>query len=289
MALDDKSWVKLLISYLFLVLLISCAARPVGPRMPAQADLLDVVFDLDWTLIGEVKSTTDIPATEILIHEQDRYRLLPGARELIRSLLAEGRVRISFFSGGPRERNEAVLKQVMVDGVSLYDLAYKVLSRTDLTDRSAEVESDARFSERYKKDLRLVNTDLTKVIMIDDNDLFAVDENQRRNFIWLGETFENLEQYSHGATLTMAPKYRPKNYSAWLGSRLKLPVVDLILKDVLKNSDEGWNIERMQGLVLRSGLQNGSWSLFKSKAIEVLPQLAPRSCTQGLELLLRAN
>lgn len=257
--------------------------------MPAQTQALDIVFDLDWTLIGEVKSTTDIAASEILVYEQERYRLLPGARELIRSLLAEGRVRISFFSGGQRERNEAVLKQVMVDGQSLYDLAYKVLSRGDLTDLSAEVASDARFSERYKKDLRLVNPDLTKVIMIDDNDLFAVDESQRRNFIWLGETFENLEHYSTQATLKMQAKYRPKNYSSWLSSRLKLPVVDLILKDVLKESPEDWNIERMRELVVRSRLQKGSWSSFKSKALAVLPALAPRSCAHGAELLIGVN
>ena len=262
---------------------------PVGPRMPAQTQVLDIVFDLDWTLIGEVKSTAGIAASEILAHEHEHYRLLPGARELMKSLLAEGRVRISFFSGGSRERNEAVLKQVMIDGQSLYELAYKVLSREDLTDLSSEVPSDARFSERYKKDLRLVNPDLTKVIMVDDNDLFAVDERQRRNFIWLGETFENLEHYSTHATLKMQEKYRPKSYVSWLSSRLKLPVVGLILKDVLEESTEAWNIERMRKLVLHSGLQGGKWSPFKSEALSVLPILAPRSCAHGLELLLVGN
>lgn len=278
--------VKAFFQYLIvLILVVSCTGNQ-SLRMPASDHVLDVVFDLDYTLIAQVKSPEGIPESELLVFEHEFYRLQPGARELIAKLLDSSRVRLSFFSGGGKERNASVLKQVEVGGQSLYDLAYKVLNREHLTDVSHLVAPNARFSERYKKDLRLVNPDLSKVIMIDDNYLFAPEEAQRKNFLWLGETFENVEVYDAKILQKIEYKYRPKSYVSWLGSRLKLSLVSEILAETLETSTAQWDFEKLQALAKESELENSRWSNFKSMALPKLKLAKPNSCMESAQLLL---
>lgn len=258
-------------------------------RHPSSHGAIDVVFDLDWTLIAQVSSPEGIPPEDLLRFEDEYYRLNPGAREILTDLLALENVRVSFFSGGGGERNLSVLSQVNLGGVSARDVAYKIFSRSDLTDFSHQVSADARFSERYKKDLRPINPDLSRVIMIEDNVNFALDSEQSRNFIWLGETFENLEVYSKALAQLTEEKYRPHSYAQWLSSRLKLAVVGEILKEVLPHSSAGIDFEKVQELVDASGLQNSKWSELKSRLLAKSWPQTPSNCGEHMELLLLAH
>ena len=277
-----------LLYLIIFIFLSACSSGPLSTRHPASEQYLDIVFDLDWTLIAQVKNTQGVPADELVYFEDELYRIAPGVREMMLRLMSFPNVRFSFFSGGGRERNLSVLGQIDLGGKRgvLLDHAYKVLSREDLTDLSAEVALDARFSERYKKDLRKINSDLSKVIMIDDNYLFAPTPKQRAHYLWLGETFENLETYSGQAASKIEAKYRPKGYKQWLSSRLKIPLVALIIEELLRENRDSWDVARLQKLSKEAQLEGSSWSRLKSKALIQARDLSPRNCSEHIELLL---
>ncbi len=272
---------------IYLLVFLSSCQFGTRYRTPANSTLpLDIVFDLDWTLIAQVKNTEAIPSEELLRFEEETYRLAPGARELIAELLERDNIRISFFSGGGIERNQAVLSQIQINNRSALEIAYKVFSRNDLTDLSAQVSPEARFSERYKKDLRLINPDLGRIVIIEDNANFALADNQRANFIWLGDTFENMESWSQALALKTDPKYRPNSYGQWLSSRLKLPVVGEILKDSLPRGDEPIDFEYLHSRVKASELQSTKISDIKTRVLQRFMPQAPSDCQESIQLLL---
>jgi hypothetical protein len=135
---------------------------PIHPSFAVESHApVDIVFDLDDTLIRWVRAFPDehLPPNAIapdggaLKHS---YRVLDGATELLQSLANRPNVRISFFSLGPRLRNEAVLKKVILpDGRSAWDIAHKVLSDHDATSHG-------------EKDLTKINPDLSRVLIVDD-------------------------------------------------------------------------------------------------------------------------
>lgn len=278
-------WRPLFLIFL-LCFLCSCQHSPKS-RLPSSYEGgIDVVFDLDWTLIAQVQSPIGISEEDLLVYEGEYYRLNPGARELLSELSEREGVRISFFSGGGIQRNRAVLSQVKIGESNALELATHVYSRSDLTDLSSQVSSEARFSERYKKDLRLINPDLSRVVMIEDNVNFALNPEQGRNFIWLGQTYENMEKYSTELAMKVNEKYRPTSYAHWLSSRLKLSVVGEILRNLLSTEKEGIDFERMNELVEHSELQNAKWSDFKSRLLRKKWPQSPSNCNEHMELLL---
>jgi hypothetical protein len=140
-----------------------------------DADMVDIVFDLDDTLIRWVRAFPDehLPSNAIapdggaLKHS---YRVLDGATELLQSLANRPNVRISFFSLGPLPRNEAVLKKIILpNGKSAWDIAHKVLSDQDATSNG-------------EKDLTKINPDLSRVLIVDDKFNSTI-VGQRKNVI----------------------------------------------------------------------------------------------------------
>ncbi len=196
----------------------------------ALAELpLDIVFDIDLTIVTRVddgpqgdlladpadprRGTVDInflePEYDRLnrvvgnrtIPRSERYRLYEGMTALmkrLKTLQEEGKVRVTFFSGGSEPRNEALLKTIKLsDGSSLWDLAQgRVLGRGALTPTG--VTSRMRIRDRFKKDLTRVNPNLSDVIIIDDIKEF-VPVNQRQNLLWIGEEFPYPERVRHSS------------------------------------------------------------------------------------------
>jgi hypothetical protein len=162
-----------------LSLATSAGAQPVAESAHPQDAAIDIVFDLDDTLIrwvrpDEVKSGTLIPA--ISQGKPYQFRVLDGAPEILESLSRIPGVRISFFSLGERSRNETVLSQMKLPGGrTARDIAYRVLSLEDAT----QVKGEAH------KDLRLVNPDLERVLIVDDQKNAPI-PGQERNVLWLG-------------------------------------------------------------------------------------------------------
>lgn len=126
----------------------------------------------------------------------EEYRIYDGVSELLTELKRhqlEGRVRVSFFSAGSAERNQALLKKlVLSDGTTASQLAGpRIYDRTHLFETKAS--EDARYRERFKKDLTVVNKNLEDVIIIDDIKTY-VPAHQEKHLLWIGEDFPYPEK-----------------------------------------------------------------------------------------------
>ena len=117
------------ISLIFLVLAFSSCKE--NSRFPSS-DYIDVVLDLDSTLVKDISWNPDRYGDFVKVGDVN-YKVFNYATLMIQKLLENPRVRISFFSGGPRERNYELLKKLKLeDGRTLYDISYKVLSKEEL-------------------------------------------------------------------------------------------------------------------------------------------------------------
>lgn len=220
---------KLFFFIFYLFLIFGCAH---SERAPASKDiaLVDIVFDLDWTLVKQVDGPVTIALNFFEINGEF-YRLGDGAVDLLEFLFSRKDVRVSFFSGGSADRNNALLKKVKTKYGSAYDNAYKVLSFNDLLEVSTD--ESLPFSERLKKDISLINNNLDNVLLVDDDKRFIVGTSQKRNLLWMGETYKHFEHFSD--VHNFDDIYAPKTESQWLYDRKKL----LIVRDILKNSLDG--------------------------------------------------
>ncbi|WP_374029171.1 hypothetical protein [Bdellovibrio bacteriovorus] len=143
-----------------------------GPLPP-----IDIIFDIDWTTFYTIDPKDPAQQTsENVSVEGKTYRATDHLGKVIEILLKDHpEVRISFFSGGERTRNEQLLKTVRLsDGRTLFDIAYKVLSKEHLTVVSQN--ENLGFSERYKKvvEKHIPDWNPARTILIDDQKNFAV-------------------------------------------------------------------------------------------------------------------
>lgn len=228
---------KHLLLFIFF-LLLGCQS---GGRGPASEAPLHIVFDLDWTLISHIPSSEGPISFPYFRVGDEVYRFVDGAAEILEDLFERPNVKVSFFSGGPKYRNEAVLKALPIGDLTAYDLAYKIMNRDDLTVLSGVDPDDDTlpFTQRFRKDLRHFDHDLSRVLLIEDNDRFALNPQQRRSILWLGQTYEHHEYYS--ALSQSRPeegtrKFRPPSSEAWYLERQKLVrtwfVIDHALAEV---------------------------------------------------------
>lgn len=233
-----------------------------------------VVFDLDWTLFSEFDSSLVKPsAARVFKVEGKNYYLTPYAEELIRFLDA-AKIKVSFFSGGSESRNLALLdKAALKNGKSFSSLAYRVLSRSDLTTISND--ESLSFTDRYKKDLTKITDDLENIILIEDNKNFALDAVQAKNIFWLGPTYQVLTKMEDVGLIDS--KYLPPTKEAWDLSNHKL----LILKEAIR---EAMSLEKSKGLSFKEAMlimqrrlnfQDQKYSPFalnlKNKGLKFLP------------------
>jgi hypothetical protein len=222
----------------------ACASAPA--RAPASETVpIDVVFDLDWTLLyASNAESAGIDASNVVHVEDKTYRLADYAQEAIAHLLSTGRYRVSFFSGGQDSRNAAVVAR-------LYD---EVKTRTgrryaphavggfdELTRTSAP--DTAPFAERLKKDLKTIlpDVDLERAVLIDDSKAFAP-PGQEGNMLWLQATYEDapdLDALSNQYKAAHA-KYLPPDEKAWALERNKIAwAVGVIEESRLRSEQSG--------------------------------------------------
>lgn len=160
-----------------------------GMRTPSsEKKTLHLVLDIDWTLVTPLKPGGHLPFinSEMLFEVEGHFYLLKdGMRELIELAVDKGYL-VSFFSGGKKARNVALLKKIKIgSGESLFSLSKKVLSFQDLTEVSTDI--NLRFSERYKKDMSKIHKKLDEVILVEDIPHFGKGQALRQT-AWLGET-----------------------------------------------------------------------------------------------------
>jgi predicted kinase len=152
------------------------ADASLGLRPPNRG--YDVVIDLDWTMFYTLDKPNSLPREEVIEWRTEKgvesYRASDHAAWLIEALISEPGVRVSFFSGGEKMRNEFLLRSLKLsDGRSAYDVASHIFNREDFTPISDD--PSLPFDIRSKKRLQglLRRFDLTRVLMLDDQPRFA--------------------------------------------------------------------------------------------------------------------
>lgn len=195
-----------------------------GQEQPIAADTsINVVFDLDWTLLN---TTTEEMAKanpkDTFKFQGLWYRISEGAVESLVKL-HEADVSLSIFSGGTADRNHFVaelLQEMVNKKLRVKDFSFqKVLNLEDFW--VASQDPNLRFSERYKKELSRF-FDVNRTLIIDDMTTFTV-AGQERNLVWLGQTYndrpefdlKNLEQKNE-------KKFSAPNFEEWERDKNKI-------------------------------------------------------------------
>jgi hypothetical protein len=199
-----------------LPLIIMCLLFATG-SFAGRSSSFDIVFDLDWTLFYPVDKIGDAETVSL---PEGRFRMSDGVIPVILMLHRQGH-RISAFSGGSVARNQALVdlitQKVRESGASDFSF-HKVLSFEDLSPRDG-VTAEARFSDRWLKDLRKINADLSRVILVDDIAKFTY-QGQEKNVYWLDKTYNFYAQFDP----QQKQSFDPPTEAAWRQERSKIPL-----------------------------------------------------------------
>lgn len=224
------------------ILSIFCSVLFITVSAFASSEFFDVVFDIDWTLA--YKTNAEQAAKDpngVFQFENEYYRISPGTIKALRKLHSTPGIRVSFNSGGTPERNETLLRfvysQVNSNPAEPVYSPHMILDKHDLEDMVAKGEAlpTDSFSVRFKKTLLKINSDLSRIILIDDIKNFLI-KGQEANMVWTGTTFEDLLNFDEAQKkMSVASetdkKYFPRSQFEYLNERYKIPrLVDLILK-----------------------------------------------------------
>lgn len=212
-----------------------------NPLSAKKLQVVDIVFDLDWTLINETTAAMAKQDSQgVFQFEGKLYRISDHTANVLLALHRQPGVRISIFSGGLQERNQFAVKfiydevqrKVMQEKPfqqrSMTFRPYKVLSSQDLTPVSTDPK--LRFASRFKKDLgRFFN--LESAVLIDDIAEFSM-PGQERNMLWIEKTYNDRPRYELVAFENPEDaKYSAPNKEEWQRDRNKLlRVKERILK-----------------------------------------------------------
>lgn len=253
--------------FILIIFITSCAQ--VAYRNPsAKNPDKHIVFDIDWTIVAEIKKPTPSQLKNKRIIEVFgvHYYVNDGLEEFIEDLTLRKDVKISFFSGGNKLRNTELLSKIKLkDGRSLKDVAFKVLNNEDLVivDNASQ---GARFSERFKKDLTKVSLDLDQLIMLDDTANFVLEnsDNQNEHVFHIGSTFEYFENFSD--TNGLRGEYVPQSYEQWMLDKKKLNILNIAFNEAYAEANET-GISFSEAMKKRESLldlKNHEWNTYST-------------------------
>lgn len=248
---------KLWLAFLILILSFQPHAQATSPQSG-----FDIVFDIDWTTFYSIKNPDEHKGDrQIRIVEDKAYRHTDFLPEMIEALMQRHPdVRISFFSGGTKSRNEALLSQVhLSDGRSLLQIAHRVFSKDHL--QVVSQDETLSFPSRFKKNLTVVMPEAlpARTILIDDQTDFAVKPHKAVSSLGVFDYFKSFDP-----SLTGKP-YAPASLEAWSMERNKallwLAMLDTALENARVHGDLAsaaqiqWNQHPQNAFTLEKGRQ----------------------------------
>jgi hypothetical protein len=255
--------------FLFFILLSACADWSRTPSSVGKTR--HIVFDIDYTIVSEIKAdaSSNKKLKRIIEIEGKKYFVHDGVEELIQNLLNRENVKISFFSGGSTSRNHALLSAIKLnDGRTLENVAFKILNKDDLTVVKG-IQTDAKFSEKYKKDLTKISHVLDELIMFDDTEHFVLNRKQEDHVVYLGKTFEHFETFKEASLA--AGEYVPRTESEWSFARKKLFIVGGAVDSAFKESESsGVSLsEAMKMEAKELNLGSSEWNDYSNKMYKI--------------------
>nr|BDT27689.1 NLI interacting factor-like phosphatase [Bacteriovorax sp. HI3] len=283
-----------------LFLLFSCAHEEF--RSPAQesAKPRHVVFDIDWTIVTEVTRESALVSKtsknkRIIEVQGKHYYINDGLEEFVSEILSHPEMRVSFYSGGKKSRNEELLSKIKLkNGKSLKDIAYKILNNEDLIDVPGALP-EWRFSEKHKKDLSKVSKDLSELIMFDDTAHFVFEgrELQSNHVFFIGTSFEYFDNFEEARNLS--GEYIPKSYEEWLLNQKKLVVLMGAFKEAYQEAVDGKVsfAEAMKQKEELLNLKDHYWNEHSRRYFKMMGGRAPvqiklpsNDCLQGMRVIM---
>lgn len=281
-------------SFLFIFFLTACSQLV---RTPAGVNgVKHVVFDIDWTIVSEIKTAEGrkLPSTRMIEVEGHQYFINEGLEEFIQNILDKKDVEISFFSGGSEARNLELLSKIRLkDNRSLKDIAFKILNFEDLV--KVEDSDNVPFSQKYKKDLSKISSNLDQLIMFDDTYDFVLETTQPQNnyVFYIGTTLEYFESFNE--TVGLTGKYIPASYEQWLLNNKKLYVLNQAFNaayDEASNESISFSeaLKKQEDLL---NLKSGQWSELSERYYRIGYQVHLNKknqellkCNEGIKLLM---
>lgn len=216
---------------------------------------IDIVFDLDWTLIYPTnEEMAKVQPENIVRFAGEPFRIADHVIEVLRELHRDPNIRISFFSGGVAERNNIVVNEIYrrinADG-SAY-APHLVLHKSHL--HVASTDPKHKFAERFKKNLSPY-FNLARTILIDDMKDFAI-KGQEKNLYWLTPTYNDRPEF-HLRHLEKSSdaEYSAPNFEEWEKERKKILVLlEPLLAAVTMNKREPLAFPKLFELAIQKKL-----------------------------------
>lgn len=202
-------------------------------------------------------------------HYLTYYRVADWAPELIDYLFnLKLDVEIYAFSGSSEWRNVQALGKINIsNGKSFLDIIKGVFSSQHLTVvPKEEVFPDQKFSSRFKKDMSLINSDISNVVLVDDYFGFVPKHQSKHQLTlfgvnWHFEDFEDVEHFfQKHKTLRV-----PHNKLAHFVARNKLAYVQAVLEKAFQKYTQPDNKQGFAEIVFN--LSRGS-----EQSIILLPE-----------------
>jgi len=212
-------------------------------RSPASFsnEIQHVVFDIDWTIVAETETPHLFPVNRVVSVEGKYYVKYEGLESLIEKLISHPQIKVSFFSGGKKSRNEDLLKKIKLkDGRSLFSVAHKILSSEDLVPMP-NTTPEMKFSERFKKDLTKVSEDLEQVLMFDDTSKFVLPgkAKQEDQVFHIGLSYLPFRNFND--SIGAKGEYIPPNREAWLLDSQRLVILEQVFNEAFSERQNGEN------------------------------------------------
>lgn len=283
--------------FLIFISLFSCAKF--AERAPADKKSdRHIVFDIDWTIVSEIKNPNakNLKNKRVIEVEGIHYYVSDGLEEFIEDILSHKEMKISFYSGGPESRNLALLSKIKLkNGKSLLDLAFKVLSRSDLVE-IPDVPAGAKFADRYRKDLTKISLQLDELIMFDDTANFVIEnsDNQSDHVFFIGKAFEYFETFAD--TRGKSGEYVPHSFEQWLLQRNRMFILNGVFNEAyLESVNSGIPLsESLKKRELLLNLKSHEWNKYSEQQFKnrhkktMLSAKEPAlDCHMSMELFLK--
>jgi len=151
---------------------------------------MDLFIDIDDTLVSRAYSNVDLTKYQHVKVDDITYVLYPGCIEFLDVIYSIADVKIIFYSGGLKDRNEQLISELLKLTQHVKKDVINILSRDDLIHSTDHIQPLStynginNFHGYYKKDLSKYCRNLNSTILIDDSTSYVY-KNQEKNLLYI--------------------------------------------------------------------------------------------------------